>query len=1440
MNKPYALGIDIGGGSVRCLLVNTQDHSSVSALRSWSFPVAEGSFGLGFNLNLDDMWQLIGEASREAIAKAGITGEQVGSVAVSAMRFGTVIIDKQGKALYAVPNRDARAAGEGFELAAECGEELNQETGLWPMPIHLSARIKMLMKNAAKTVTGADCVFSMGDWVNYKLCGVKATDYSQAGVTQLFNLKTREWNKARIAKLGAPISIFPEVKNSGSKLGTVNADAAQHLGLSTSTVVGLGGGDTQCSLLGAGAIKAGDIASVAGTTAPVMVVTDKPAIDAQGRTWSGQHVVPGLWVLESSGGPMGETLTWMARMMFPEAPEPELRVFAEAAQSDYGAKGLLSSLGAEVMNSRAPAMPAGQITLTHMSSASDPNPRRHMCRALIEGYASAVRANIEQLGEVTGNQYKEVYLTAGFSRSNVFAQILADINDGKVTPAGQANTSALGAVICAAVAEGKYKDMSAAVNALVKNRNTIARNESKLPAAQKVYADWIAMRNAGKDNAAKGTASQVGDHVLHYVLGSGDASAKKETHINAKLNALVTAAFDEKSLNAMRTRMEVEYANFRESKRILTGPGMVSAMQGKQILVTEVDIVDAKALSQLPDLRVVAACRGNAVNVDVDACTAFGIPVLFAPGRNSVAVADLTVAFILALARKLVPAALFLKDESVTAGNMAKMGQAFTQLQGKELWHKTIGLIGVGAVGRMVAKRLQGFEARIIAADPFATAEQAALAGVELVSLDALLRESDFVSIHAAVTPQTMNMLGKAEFAKMKKGAFFINTARAQLVDEQALIEALDNGTLAGAGLDTFLKEPPGFDHPLIKNPKVLSAPHSAGNTFEVAQHQGADVSAALLQLVNGEKPRACLNPEVLKDFSWDKPCKQPTPAEVEALLRKPPPGVTDLQRDENAGVSHGGVKTASPTALATAASPQIIANMRKLFEKFCVAMAQDQAVKKFAQDQQVTLAFNAPDVNLQFFITMDKGKVSAGLGDKDGDVQLAMRAVILDGMFNGTTDAMNAAMNGEISFMGDAAKAMTIQHLQADMERLYKAIRIEVGDPGNLAAIPKPGSAPVAVAAPASGASPQIIANMRKLFEKFCAAMTQDQAVKKFAQDQQVTLAFNAPDINLQFFITMDKGNVTAGLDEKNGDVQLAMRAVILDGMFNGTTDAMNAAMNGEISFMGDAAKAMTIQHLQADMERLYKAIRIEVGDPGDLASIPKPGSAVVSTVAVATAAVAHVEVRDQRHELLDIVNELYEHYIITATGGNVSVRCDDNPNECWITPSAVFKGHLRAEMMVRVTLDGKKVDPLSRSPSSEWGFHTLTLKKKPKANAVIHAHAPNATILANCGIPFLPISSDAAFFGDIKRIPFTMPGSDNLAELVSDALKDEWAVFMENHGIVVAGKSLRRACDMAQIIERTAEVILGCYQATGGKPPKVLPKEAVDLFRSMGDIVA
>ena len=171
-------------------------------------------------------------------------------------------------------------------------------------------------------------------------------------------------------------------------------------------------------------------------------------------------------------------------------------------------------------------------------------------------------------------------------------------------------------------------------------------------------------------------------------------------------------------------------------------------------------------LEKLPNLRVVAACRGDAVNVDVAACSAFGIPwCVFALGRNADAVADLTVAFLLNLARRLPAATKFLADPAVTAGNLAAMGKAFRGLQGYELWSKTVGLVGLGSVGRAVARRLSGFGVRLLVADPFVTADEAVLAGAHKVELDELLRESDFVSLHAAVTDATRNLLGAEEFA---------------------------------------------------------------------------------------------------------------------------------------------------------------------------------------------------------------------------------------------------------------------------------------------------------------------------------------------------------------------------------------------------------------------------------------------------------------------------------------------------------------------------------------------------------------------------------------------------------------------------------------------------------------------------------------------------
>ncbi len=208
-----------------------------------------------------------------------------------------------------------------------------------------------------------------------------------------------------------------------------------------------------------------------------------------------------------------------------------------------------------------------------------------------------------------------------------------------------------------------------------------------------------------------------------------------------------------------------------------------------------------------------------------------------------------------------------------------------------------------------------------------------------------------------------------------------------------------------------------------------------------------------------------------------------------------------------------------------------------------------------------------------------------------------------------------------------------------------------------------------------------------------------------------------------------------------------------------------------------------------------------------------------------------------DPRAELLVVLDELYAVGCITATGGNLSVRIAGS-DEIWITPSQVFKGSLRPETMVRLNLDGKTLDPAALAPSSEWPMHCAIYRARPDVQAIIHTHAPQATILTLCGLPFLPVSTEAAFVGELPRVPFILPGTKELADAVVDTLGTGPALLMQNHGLLVVASSLRRAANVSQVIERTAEIILGCY-AVGHEPP-TLPAELAARLREIGKMMA
>jgi ribulose-5-phosphate 4-epimerase/fuculose-1-phosphate aldolase len=205
---------------------------------------------------------------------------------------------------------------------------------------------------------------------------------------------------------------------------------------------------------------------------------------------------------------------------------------------------------------------------------------------------------------------------------------------------------------------------------------------------------------------------------------------------------------------------------------------------------------------------------------------------------------------------------------------------------------------------------------------------------------------------------------------------------------------------------------------------------------------------------------------------------------------------------------------------------------------------------------------------------------------------------------------------------------------------------------------------------------------------------------------------------------------------------------------------------------------------------------------------------------------------------QMCDVIAELHALALITATGGNVSARDPERPETAWITPRGLYKGALSAEIMVRMDAHGDACPGEAGTPSSESKIHAAILAARPDLQAVVHCHAPKATILVNAELPFLPISTEAAFVAEIGRIPFVMPGTDALASALVRALGNGWAVLMQNHGLIVGARTLRRACDITQIIERTAEIIVGCYAV--GRPPPVLPRAVVDELSRKTDLMA
>ena len=330
------------------------------------------------------------------------------------------------------------------------------------------------------------------------------------------------------------------------------------------------------------------------------------------------------------------------------------------------------------------------------------------------------------------------------------------------------------------------------------------------------------------------------------------------------MRVLITAPFTESSLKELQNAgLEVDHKSWLETGKLHMGDSLLKTIKdgNYDIVIVEGDEIKEEILEQT-ELKLIGSVRGSPNNISLQTATANKIPVIAVPGRNTIAVAEHTIALMLAQARNIVAAERFLKHDFFV-DDFKDFANMYASLMGFELFGRTVGIIGLGQIGFEVAKRLQSFGVQILVLDPYADSNKAKHVGARIVELDELLKNSDIVTIHCPSTEETRGMLGAREFEMMKKTAVLINTARASITDEYALLEALKKDTIAGAGLDVFSMEPVDCDNEFLELDNVTVMPHMGGNTVETVQRQSSMIVAGILAFLKGEKPPNILNPEV-------------------------------------------------------------------------------------------------------------------------------------------------------------------------------------------------------------------------------------------------------------------------------------------------------------------------------------------------------------------------------------------------------------------------------------------------------------------------------------------------------------------------------------------------------------------------------------------------
>ena len=488
MPAEYLIAVDCGSGGVKCFLVDTRGKIVSQAGVEWERD----------DWNTDIGWRAIKKAIRKTLAGSRIDPGEVAGISTTSMREEFVLLDKRGKEIPLRFTPDIYAHGD--ELNKRLGEKMYRISGHWPVSGWIAAaKLAWLKDKHPEILDQAHLFLMIGDWAGYMLGGVPYAEGSSACETSLFDVKKGDWAWELLEELKLPSGIFPIVKKNAAQVAQITGKASKGTTLNEGTPVVVGGADTQCGLIGCGAINSGDVVVVGGTTTPVQMVTEKPVFDKEGRTWTNMHALNDKWTLESNAGRTGWVYRWFRDNILCEKPSTRIyeTMNSLAAESSPGSNGVKVYMGPHIFNAGPPYWKGDTLSDSPVPPTilgSSKFTRGDLARAILEANCYAVRANLEQLTEITGMKAGKLCFCGGNSNAAIWINIQSAVLGVPVSVPKERDATAVGASICAAVGSRVYSDISKAIREMVHMEKPVEADAALIKQYNTYYNSWIETR----------------------------------------------------------------------------------------------------------------------------------------------------------------------------------------------------------------------------------------------------------------------------------------------------------------------------------------------------------------------------------------------------------------------------------------------------------------------------------------------------------------------------------------------------------------------------------------------------------------------------------------------------------------------------------------------------------------------------------------------------------------------------------------------------------------------------------------------------------------------------------------------------------------------------------------------------------------------------------